>query len=877
MTTTSPKKDEENHPGNASPEVQKQEPALEAVEKRNKQWHWPSWITVGVIVAGIGLSTFLWFRFPQAQNAMLRIAILIGIVGLYPISYLAYKDLGKSRREKIERDIYLLGLGREIERKALDELYKNIYSPIQYTAYIGLIVLASLLMILVYFQRDLLEIIAPPEVLTLVFYGYLGAYVFSIQDLIRRYNTFDLQPQVYSSILMRMVTAVLIVLVGASVILASGGRLVADTAQSDTTLTVSNNVATLPQPTLQTTPASTIFATPTPIGQAATAVIPTPIAGGVTAPTAITGGSTAPTPITNVLMATQAVQVNGATITTTIETSPASETATGDAAGWAAVLAFVIGMFPTSGIRWFVTRASRVLGEQERYRPHELRLRTLLGLNEYHEARLREMGIDDAQNLATADLRRLLLTTQFDTQTVINWVDQAILYCKVGDKIINCRDLNITTFHELRRAWLNLVISETAGSVGADAEALETAPSGGSVANPGLLTRLLVMLGLSNQEELRSLVNYANYPNYAYINEFYNRTATVAHELANEGEEAIIGAPEETDFNAVIKANEGYLDQVEQAKPRAKILYRLATAYYYRFMDTGQPKDLASSTEHLTEALKLDAGFTEAYYLRAVVKFKLAQLASDPAGAGMYDEIIADCEEAIKRDSTHPKAYNLRGLTYSLLHYFDLAESDLDRAIDLDHWNGEAYLNRARVANATDRCGQAIADLERANLLRVDSVDLWLTWGVALLGLGKPKDAVTKLSRALRNDPTFALALARRGFAYLLCGKPYYVQARQDLQAAVKQQPQLLEAWHNLGILESSQGFDTAAVAAFTQVLDAEQNNFISRFYRAGALARLADIEGAKADYQYILENASAQSSEYQLSQSELAKLPSNS
>jgi len=66
-------------------------------------------------------------------------------------------------------------------------------------------------------------------------------------------------------------------------------------------------------------------------------------------------------------------------------------------------------------------------------------------------------------------------------------------------------------------------------------------------------------------------------------------------------------------------------------------------------------------------------------------------------------------------------------------------------------------------------------------------------------------------------------------------------------------------------------------VAAFTQVLDAEQNNFISRFYRAGALARLADIEGAKADYQYILENASAQSSEYQLSQSELAKLPSNS
>ena len=96
--------------------------------------------------------------------------------------------------------------------------------------------------------------------------------------------------------------------------------------------------------------------------------------------------------------------------------------------------------------------------------------------------------------------------------------------------------------------------------------------------------------------------------------------------------------------------------------------------------------------------------------------------------------VITKCTEAIKRDNTHPTAYNLRGLTYSLLGYYDLADSDLDRAINLDRWNGEAYLNRARVANAIHHFDRAIADLERANLLRVDTKELWLIWGVACWG-----------------------------------------------------------------------------------------------------------------------------------------------
>ncbi|HQF63927.1 MAG TPA: tetratricopeptide repeat protein [Anaerolineaceae bacterium] len=835
MTATPPQNETDKQLEKEKAEARKQERLAREAEARLKRSRF--WGVLLVLLLGIGGIIALWFSFHSAQNAMLRIAVIIGVVGLYPISYLAYQAHGESRRKKIERDINLLGLVRDNEKSEIEELFKTVYSPVQYMAYIGLIVLVSLLILLAYFQREALGAFAPPEVLTLVYYGFLGAYVFSVQDLVRRYNTFDLQPQVYSSIFMRMVIAVLIILVGATVILASGGSLAAEPAQSDTTVIVSS-IEGLPQVT--PTAAAQVRAIPTPLGQAA-------------APTAIMSGAV-PTAITGNGVATQAVQINGATITTTVETAPAAEPPAGDAAGWAAVLAFVIGMFPASGIRWFVTRASRVLGDQEQYRPHELQLRVLLGINEHHEARLREMGIDDAQNLATVDLRKLLLTTQFDTQTVVNWVDQAILYCKVGKKITDCRELNITTFHELRYAVSSL-------------------NPAGSVATPAndLLGRLLVKLNLNSREELVALTNYTNYPNYTHISEYYTRTARVARDISEEGEQSVFGSREENkDYGELREIDPKELarleDIVQQAPDDEKTLVKLGTAYYYQSLKNQDKALLETANQRLEQALAIDSELVEAYYIQALVAFRLENL----------NTVITKCTEAIKRDNTHPTAYNLRGLTYSLLGYYDLADSDLDRAINLDRWNGEAYLNRARVANATHHFDRAIADLERANLLRVDTKELWLIWGVALLGLGKFKDAVTMFSRALRYDPGFTLALARRGYAYLNLGLAYYPQAALDLQAAVKNDATIVEAWYNLGILHTRQGNDAEVIKMLTQVLELQPDNYAAHFDLAEALLRLGNPQAAAEHFQRVLELAPAESPEFKQSQIELDKLNNN-
>src|SRR6185503_11653007 len=132
-------------------------------------------------------------------------------------------------------------------------------------------------------------------------------------------------------------------------------------------------------------------------------------------------------------------------------------------------LAFVIGIFPSRGIRWFTQRTNDILNAATDIN-HQRPLEKIIGISTWHEARFAEMGIDDAQNLATADLRRLLLTTQFDTQEIIHWVDQAILYVKVGEKLDRFRDLKICSFSELRTVVHHL--SETASGA-MDAESLK--------------------------------------------------------------------------------------------------------------------------------------------------------------------------------------------------------------------------------------------------------------------------------------------------------------------------------------------------------------------------------------------------------------------
>ncbi len=94
------------------------------------------------------------------------------------------------------------------------------------------------------------------------------------------------------------------------------------------------------------------------------------------------------------------------------------------------VVGFVIGVFPS--ITWqFIQGACkavmRKLGPSKELLPSDLD-----GLTVWHEARLKEEGIENIPNMANAEIADLMLRTRFPPDRIIDWVDQAILFTHLG-------------------------------------------------------------------------------------------------------------------------------------------------------------------------------------------------------------------------------------------------------------------------------------------------------------------------------------------------------------------------------------------------------------------------------------------------------------
>ena len=62
------------------------------------------------------------------------------------------------------------------------------------------------------------------------------------------------------------------------------------------------------------------------------------------------------------------------------------------------------------------------------------------GITLWDEYRLEEEGIENVQNLATADLITLALKTHFNFRTLLDWVDQAVLIDRMDSKAITLRE-----------------------------------------------------------------------------------------------------------------------------------------------------------------------------------------------------------------------------------------------------------------------------------------------------------------------------------------------------------------------------------------------------------------------------------------------------
>jgi hypothetical protein len=112
-------------------------------------------------------------------------------------------------------------------------------------------------------------------------------------------------------------------------------------------------------------------------------------------------------------------------------------------------VAFVVGVFPTVGMQLLRRAVGKVTGRFRGGLEPPYPLSQLDGMDIWSEARLVEVGIEDVQHLATADLVDVVLGARIPTQRIVDWVDQALLVLRTGlPRIDNLREY--TTYADLR-------------------------------------------------------------------------------------------------------------------------------------------------------------------------------------------------------------------------------------------------------------------------------------------------------------------------------------------------------------------------------------------------------------------------------------------
>lgn len=755
-------------------------------------------LLVAVFFPQIGVSTGRrWF-----------LAITGAFLAVYPITFLAYRvNVHPRLKERLEKDIDFLGLDdEETGQLNAKELVEQTFNPWQFWLFIIPIIAVSLLIVLGYLMPDRLpnkELMERP--MQLVFFSLLGAYVFSVQELVRRYQTNDLRPHVYATILVRILIAAMITFAAAAVIEA-GGETIATT--TPTPIATPTAVAVAATPAAPAVAVEMAEATLAAAGAASEIVAAEATAGviaaEVTADVAIaeaTAGvvlaeAEAEVAIAEAtatagaaeqaagIAAAQATAVSEATATAESgapappgdqSEKPPADPASG-AAGWAVVLAFLIGMVPRRGTSWLSHRASVVLGEEQTITPIEP-LSNLAGISPWHESRLLEMGIDDVQNLATANILELLLTTRFSAEQVVNWIDQAILHTRIGaQKFIVFRSHGINTYSDLRARLSRLP---------------EPDPNGAA-------EKLRDQLGLNNVEMLATLGNPGPYANYASIQNYYHNRARYTDNLADNALSALLGedgpvplSPAETrlrDLNKLRSQEDRFVarrDRLSTGASNYEKAQTLAELAAIR-LNIGR---LESDTGKMEQAR--DDALQACTLAPALIAARIT-LCQAWYSLNRYGETITAAGIAIGRDPSRKEPYLLRGLA-RLEQAVALppgeprnvlltqAGEDFDFALTLDDRDADAHLGRARTLLEQGAYLPALTAFETCQLLgdREDP-NFWSAWGRALHQSGQNAEARSKLDRAIDLRPDDAVARRLRGIVNAQLGN--WNAAINDLQ-----------------------------------------------------------------------------------------------
>ncbi|MFD2184329.1 tetratricopeptide repeat protein [Rhodoplanes azumiensis] len=162
--------------------------------------------------------------------------------------------------------------------------------------------------------------------------------------------------------------------------------------------------------------------------------------------------------------------------------------------------------------------------------------------------------------------------------------------------------------------------------------------------------------------------------------------------------------------------------------------------------------DIERAIEHYDSAIRLDPKYVAGYYYRGRAYVK----------KGEPERAVRDYDEGLRIAPTSALMLAGRGAAHVERKDYESAIKDFDEAISLDSSLGDAYVGKVSVLILQNKAAQALSVIEGVVLRHPDSSQLQNALAWTLFKLGRDREGLPAVERAIMLDPTNAAALDTR-------------------------------------------------------------------------------------------------------------------
>jgi len=214
--------------------------------------------------------------------------------------------------------------------------------------------------------------------------------------------------------------------------------------------------------------------------------------------------------------------------------------------------------------------------------------------------------------------------------------------------------------------------------------------------------------------------------------------------------------------------------------------------------------------------------------------------------------------DVVSKFENVPLAYLNRGIAYARLNVYDLAISDLNKAIQLDSDNSKAnknmakaYFNRGNLYLDKRQVGKALDDFTKSLEINPQNPKAFYNRGNVYAELGESANAVADYTRAIELNPEDARPYINRGMVY--GGMKEYEKALMDFDKAELIQPNNPDTHFNRGLVYMNHGEYDKSIPAFSKAIELNPEDAEAWFNRGYLLITMKRYKEAAEDFSKLV------------------------